>query len=348
MIDERGNSDLQELAQLNIWRTPMVNVLDVARMEQYSFLITAVDSVLQGKLKNRTLMLPELREHGNETIGVYSDYGGEAPTSRYFTYSFLVCGYNHSYGFPGEVANVRRKYKLGDQEIAFKNFRFGPMLRALPDYLRILDFLVVGLLITIVVDKRINSFFSSGAAELQVIAETLEKEGLGRWKPRSAEKLLRVVHVISYFVALLSKDGQKVFWMTDNDAIAPNEDKHRALLRVLQRVLRVYTGKSFAHIGGATPFERDGVGFTDFLSSTDIAAGAVEQYFTRRDADSDEVLVKDGADTVLKWLCHDGIGLKKLNVLIEKKDDGVMASEIVFSEREEVQNAVKVYVPVRY
>jgi len=136
--------------------------------------------------------------------------------------------------------------------------------------------------------------------------------------------------------------------MTDNDAIAANQGKHQLLLKIFQRVLPIYTLNSFAHIGGATPFENDGVGFLDFLSSTDIAAGAVEQYFTRKGAGADEVFVKDGADKILKWLCHDGIGLKKLTIKIENRHNELLASEVTFHEKNKDRDAVKVYVPINY
>ncbi len=48
----------------------------------------------------------------------------------------------------------------------------------------------------------------------------LEAEEIGHWKPEIAEKALRVTHFVSFLTALLAHDGQKIFWMTDNDAMA--------------------------------------------------------------------------------------------------------------------------------
>jgi hypothetical protein len=347
-MDNKYNEDILKLAKMNVWERPKVQVLDDQNMDKYSFLISAIDSILKEKLKKQTLVLPELRENENQTIAIYSDYGGESPDSKYYTYSFLVCGYNHSFGFPAEINKTRQKYKLNNTEIAFKNFHYGPMRRALPEYLRAIDFLVVGILVTIIVDKRITTFFSTQENNLRELSEFLEKEELGSWKPAVAEKLFRIVHIISYFIGLLSKDGQKIFWMTDNDAIAPNREKHNLSINLLQKVLPLYTNNSFKLIGGATSFEQDGIGYHDFLSAADIAAGAVEQYFSRRKNETEDIFVKEGADKVLTWLCYDGIGLKKLNILIEKDKDGILASEIVFSEKKENKDNIKIYVPIIY
>jgi hypothetical protein len=347
-MDQMVNQDILRLAKMNVRLKPQVNVLDSNKIDQYSFLIKSIDSVLKDKLKRKTLVLPELTKNGNQTIAVYSDYGGETKESKYYTYSFLFCGHNHSFGFPDEIRKLRIKHKLNNTEIAFKSFHYGPMIRLLPEYLNTLNFLVVGLLVTIVVDKQIPSFFTS-QKQLSELSELLEKEQLGSWKPAVAEKLIRIVHIIAYFIGLLSTDGQKIFWMTDNDGIAPNPEKHKLSLELLQRVLPLYTKNKFSLFGGATPFENDNVGYYDFLSSTDITAGSVEQYFTRKyNAKDNDILVKDGADKVLNWLAHDGIGLKKVNIIIEKQQDGLLASETVFSEIEEDKNAIKILIPIQY
>ena len=347
-MEQMINPEIVRLAQMNVCQKPKVEVLDNNKLDQYSFLLTSIDSVLKDKLKRKTLFLPELTKNGNQTIAIYSDYGGEIKESKYFTYSFLFCGHNHSFGFPDEIKKLRIKHRLNDTEIAFKGFHYCPMIRLLPEYLNTLNFSVVGLLVTIVVDKQISSFFTT-KTQLSELTEILEKEQLGSWKLLIAEKLLRIVHIIAYFIGLLSADGQKIFWMTDNDGIAPNPEKHMLSLELLQRVLPLYTKNEFSMFGSATPFGKDNVGYYDFLSSTDITAGSVEQYFTRKcNAKDDDIIVKDGADKVLKWLANDGIGLKKINIVIEKQTDGLLASETVFSEIEEDKNAVKIFVPIQY
>jgi hypothetical protein len=341
-MDSEWFSLVQKLATMNVTKNPEINIIDPLKLEQYPVLITAIDTVLRNKLSTKTLMLPELRENGNETIAIYSDYSGENSISKYYTYSILVCGYNHSFGLGEQVNKIRQKYALGEKEIAYKELGYGPMKRSLNEYLLTLDNFVVGLLFSIVIDKKIDSFFVDKKKNL---IDILENEALGSWDQNSAEKLLRIVHIISYFIALLSKDGQKIFWMTDEDAIAPNKEKHQQTLIILQRTLPIYTKNRFKIIRGAIPFKNEGLNYLDFLSSTDIAAGAINAYFNNVD-EKGNGSVKEGAENILKWLCHNGIGLKKIQMLIDKDQDGISSSEIVFNDNNQDPNAVKVSIPI--
>ena len=46
-------------------------------------------------------------------------------------------------------------------------------------------------------------------------------------------------------------------------------------------------------------------------------AGSLDQYLAQRDSVSTEdIKVKRGCDLVLRWLAHDGFGLKKMNVIM--------------------------------
>ena len=68
----------------------------------------------------------------------------------------------------------------------------------------------------------------------------LSDAGLGEWKREVAERLLRLTHLAAFLTALLAHNGQKLFWMTDNDSICPNEDAHKQALTLVDRVLAVY------------------------------------------------------------------------------------------------------------
>ena len=164
------------------------------------------------------------------------------------------------------------------------------------------------------------------------IVEVLESEGFGGRKPAVNEKLLRVIHILAFFVGLFTRDGQKVFWMTDNDAISETEEMHMNTLSLLQRVLTLYTkdGVEFPVLGGALPFADDQLGTRDMLSATDVVAGSLSQYLTQRArVPPQEIRVKDGCDRVLQWLGHDGIGLKKMNVVMREGKHGLVESVTV-------------------
>lgn len=274
------------------------------------------------------LLLPDLSALANSTVGIFSDYSGEDSSSKYYTYSFLICAYGSLDPFRSEMKKVRAKCGLGDKEIAFKYFGMGAIQRALPAYLNALNDQVPGLLFTLVVEKKIVSLFGpSSNSTLRTLSQLLEQHGFGKLKPRVAEKTLRVVHTAAYLTALLGHDGQKVFWMSDKDATCANAEAHKRLLRLYQTVLGHYTMRQHPLIGGALPLEPCSTDFLDLLSASDIAAGTAGQYFTGRDdVGKQDVYVKEGADKVLMWLAYDAMALKKLCIHLCAGDNGTIKS----------------------
>lgn len=321
---------LIELAKRTTWNNPVIQVLREDLKDRYSPLVKLIEAQLQETHDRKKLLLPELRKYGNKSIGIFSDYGGESNDSLYNTYAFLICGWNHSWGVLSEMKKVRDKYKLNNKEISFKDLRYGPIKRSLKEYLNVMDFHAIGFLYTVIIEKGIASLFADSDKDL---CKLIREKGFGDWKPKVLEKLLRVTHIAGYLTALLSENGQKIFWMTDHDAIAPNEQKGQDILKLFDSVLTLYTKNSYERIGGAVPFAEKDTYTLDLLSMTDLVAGSIEHYFTRNDK-MDKLTVKEEADIILQWLGHNGLGLKKQTLLIQKEGDGVKGSSVIFEPKE--------------
>lgn len=337
---------LYDLARKVSMYEPKVSVLNDDIYDQYLLTVRAVDSCLKSKLKKRNLALPELRNDGNKTIAIYSDYGGESKESAFYTYSFLVCGWNHAYAFPEFMDEIREKYGLGKKEISFKDLKYGPISRSLDEYLTALHNWVPGILVTLVVDKQIKSVFGDKIPDY--VIKEISDSGFGEWKPHIIEKLMRVVHCAAYLVALLSKDGQNIYWNTDHDAIVANSIKQNNFINLFNSVLTLYTNNKFARIGYSTPFEERNMRQIDFLSCADLAAGAVEHYFTKAKK-TNNPKIKKGADKILSWLGNDGLSLKKLTVLVTKgSDNGINVGEVVFDSKKSKKEKIAILVPTRY
>lgn len=295
-----------------ILHNPNLNVLQSEHAGRYSPMVTSIEAELKRRDADGKLLLPDLSAFGNSTVGVFSDYSGEGG-GNYDTYSFLLCGWDYLDHFRGEMKKIRTAFELGEKEIAFKDFGMGPIQRALPAYLDTLNGYVVGLLITVVVEKRLISLFGSQSKSTHhALTQKLKEEGFGTLKPKISEKLFRVIHIAAYLTALLSHDGQKVFWMSDHDAICANNEAHNRMLALYHNVLGLYTERQFPLIGGAVPFKERSTDYLDLLSAADIVAGTLGRYFTDRDELGEQnVRVKEGAEKVLVWLGHDALSLKK-------------------------------------
>jgi hypothetical protein len=219
-------------ARLVTLRAPNLNVLPTENRAEMPGIAHFLEGGFKTRDKEGKLLLPDLRALGNTTVGIFSDYAGES-TGRYLTYSFLVCAFGSLGPFKRQMAALRKKAGIGHKEIAFKDFGMGQLRRMLPPYLRLIDQYVLGLVFTLVVDKSIASLFGPpGPETLRQLATALEERGYGNVVPKVAEKLFRVVHTTAFLLALLGYQGQKIFWMTDNDAIGETSEKPKQMLAV--------------------------------------------------------------------------------------------------------------------
>ena len=334
-MDRSARLAATQFANEVAWKRPHLDILRQEYKGQYSILVETVQEKLLMSHQQGRLVLPNLAAYGNKVIGVFSDYGGEHKEARYLTYSILVCTFDIRDWLADTMWEIRQQYQLESKEIAYKDFRMGQILRALPDYLLTLDNYLPGFLLTLAVQKKaIETFSVTSKDSANLLEGDLQAIGVEGRKPRVNEKLARIVELVAFLTALLGKDGQKVFWMTDHDEISPSNAKHEETLRAFQVLLRAFCRdhQVFSLVGGALPFEQRDLGMLDLLSATDICAGALAEYLTQREMhDPDNIVVKPGCEHVLQWLAHDGVGLKKMNIVIRKIDDATIESaEIKF------------------
>lgn len=312
---------------------------------EYSTLIESIEYLLLASHGRRDLFLPDLTAFENQTIGIFSDYAGEG-SGNYFVYSILICAFNVRANFHAQVREIREQFGLASKEIAYKDLRMGQMRRALPRYLAAAD-LIPGFLCTVAVDKHIKSVFQADDRDIKRLGALLEGEDLGTWKPAVAEKLLRVTHMAAYLVALLGSDGQKVFWMSDNDAICPTEHLHSKVLQVFSRLVSMYArpGCTFCKLGGAVPFVPRDIDFNDLLSLPDLAAGVFGDYLSKSETlPHDEITAKEGTETILPWLGHQGIGLKKFCAFIREAPNGsIERARVEISSRSSPTIPIPIY-----
>lgn len=133
--------------------------------------------------------LPDFSD--DEKIAVMSDFGGEHGDAHFNTYSFLILAYNKIGPFMHQVEELRRKHGLLEpySEFAFKDLTFGPRNRALPEFLHLVDNFIHGAVVTIAIDKEIDTVFGvSKKSTYPLIEAQLAAMGLGQWKGAVAEK----------------------------------------------------------------------------------------------------------------------------------------------------------------
>lgn len=335
--------DIERFANEMVLKEPPIPLL--ADGQEAPFFIKTIEAMLIEAKQRKMLLLPNLHNH-IESVGAFSDYSGEGPQEKFATYSFTFVGLNALFYFFEKQKKIRERHGLNEpyKEIEFKELRYGPLKRALPELLKAAE-LIPGLLFTMVVNKSIMSIIGENNKNgLNEITTILKDHDLGEWKNETAEKLMRIVHTVAYWLTVLTKDGQKVFWMTDDDSIAANEKKKDALGNLLFRLLGLYSNsRQFPTIGYATPFDQKN-NLNDLLSISDLVAGSISSYFSAIHTQEDP-MIKDTSDKILIWLCNQGLGLKRLTMLFDLDSCGAVKGSILkFSPKNE--NLEAEFIPI--
>jgi hypothetical protein len=111
-----------------------------------------------------------------------------------------------------------------------------------------------------------------------------------------AEKLLRIIHLLSLLIAGFSAPNQDLLWATDEDAIVANENRVRHLVEAFARVSSHCLPHDRRHLRVATAKQDKGdLSLEDLLALPDLAAGSLSAVL-------DEMLGTRGAPAKGFWL----------------------------------------------
>jgi hypothetical protein len=213
------------------------------------------------------------------TVFIASDYSGEHAEALYQTMSFLITDFESvRYVWEEERLDVRRTYLRDDRRMSFKQLRDQQRWQALVPFLRAADSLS-GLCLTVAVSSSVDSLFD-GDAPINLSDPDLSM--FAQWRPHILEKLARVVYVIAVLLAGMSRAGQDVVWITDDDAIAPNVSGLTAMTKLFVAVSSQFLPHMLGHARVGTPSmsamnESGRRRLEDLVAIPDLVAGAVAE-----------------------------------------------------------------------
>ena len=212
-----------------------------------------------------SLRLPDLRT--GAVMLVASDYGGQHNTAKYESLSFVFANLEESGAWNYRREELRSEFLPDGRRMSYKNLNDTKRREALFPFLLAANH-IQGLSVTFLINKEINSLFVN-EGKLQV-------PELSHWSRASVEKLLRVLHFISMFVAGLSASNQHLFWFSDQDNIVPNSEKLTEVNRLLAHISSHYLTHDMGELRCGTTECDDGSRFIeDFVSVPDLVAGAL-------------------------------------------------------------------------
>ncbi len=212
----------------------------------------------------------------SHTLLCASDYSGQHKKAAFEAYSFLIVG-SASWAAWERSRLAMRQHHLNRRQMSFKGLNDKAKRRMLPYFLDAADELD-GLLAVILVDKQIGSLFSHSRH-----FDFTDKPEYAAYGSQAFERLLRAVHLLSFFLGGLSQPGQNVFWFTDADDFAANDVRIRTLTDIFANVSSHYISHPLGHFhcGTSSRCDNGKLQIEDLCAISDLAAGAAAELFNR-------------------------------------------------------------------
>lgn len=292
---------------------------------EFGFMDSLSESVARAEVVNPSL-LPDLRR--GDVLFVLSDFGGSHKSSPNDTFSFLFVDPSSFRRWQQRWSGYRSRHLPDGRRMAFKSLGDRRRQKALIPFLRAANQLN-GLLVTLLVSKRIPSLFSR-PSESKSNDESLEE--FSHWNQNAFRKMLFSVHVVSLFLAGLSAPNQDIWWYTDEDDIAPNDERLYDVCEVYKRVSSRYFFHTMRHFRFGTSRSEDGTRvLEDLISIPDLASGCLTELAERLGKatlrSSEAVLVPLQSDLSHKsrilasWLGYGYSSLRRLTYCIEPSSE---------------------------
>jgi hypothetical protein len=153
--------------------------------------------------------------------------------------------------------------------------------------------------------------------------------GFGKWTGASGEKVLRVCNSIAIFVALTTRENQRLLWYCDEDAInADARDRgFTDTQNLFVRTLGMYSKHKLDLIGFGKSFD-DKSHLDDLLSIPDFAAGVVQDALQVQKT-GDDIPGGEEKMALMRWIATQGKFLSKITIQIGRLATGELGSGVV-------------------
>lgn len=215
-------------------------------------------------------LLPDLRL--GETLLLACDYGGQHRGATHETFSFLLTDLAFCWVWDENRQRVRTTFLKDRRRMCYKGLNDNRRRSALLPFLGAADS-IPGVLATILVDKKYSRTMELEQADRDHLPDVVR-----RWPASVIRKFVWAVHLGSLFVAGLSRQSQNLFWITDQDAIAANDQRIIDATPIVAGVLTQYCPWQMGHLRfGTTACDNGDLFIEDMAAVPDLAAGALAE-----------------------------------------------------------------------
>jgi hypothetical protein len=272
--------------------------------------------IVQRYERDYPLLMPDVS--AGQKLVLASDYGGQHDLATHKSYAFLLADVDHSQEWERARDRFRRERLSDGRRISYEALRDRIQRDALPEFLAAAD-RIVGVVATFLVDRQLETLLTGTVKE--GIAAALPAE-LPSPPAAVLEDMIRVAHFITLLLGGLSREGQGVQWITDQDAIVENGTRQRQMNAVLNAVSGAYELPRLSYFRAGSTASPDPTRIVEDLASIpDLTAGALAAVLEERP----EILIglraglivpraeniPDKANRLLGWLAWERAPLKR-------------------------------------
>lgn len=266
--------------------------------------------------------VPNLRSSTHLLIG--SDYAGFHRGAHFEVISLLVsnpetlCSWELRRGLLREamLSNQRRmSYKaLNDRERRAALIPFLTNANQIP-----------GLLLTVAFDRRTSSVFRAsgrlGRNDLPI--------QFARWKTTTAERALRIIHLVCFLLRGMSCEGQDLLWITDEDEVVANENRLRTFVDTFAAISSHYLSHQMGHLRIGTTRSDTGLrDLEDYVAICDFVAGSLQDLLSTGDVSMivcapslfipRKAGIQNKATKIMDWFADNSQPLKRITFIIDE------------------------------
>ncbi len=270
--------------------------------------------------------LPALR---GSTLYIASDFGGYHRGSEYEVISFLMVDLDRCALWERNRRVVRQQFLPDRRRMAFKGLNDRYRLRALVPFLQSANALD-GICVNIAVRKGIaRRYVDNKRLALLRGGSPLT----AKWSSKSLNRMFRIAHFVGLFIAGLSKPGQNIYWISDEDDIFANQARAQDVAGLLSALTSMYVDHELGELGiGTTSLDEGDRLEEDFAAIADLCAGALSEFLTaacrrcggRIAGGLVYEIPRDltpKTETIISWIADNSGTLKRLVLLFESAGD---------------------------
>jgi hypothetical protein len=262
----------------------------------------------------------------SKTVLLAGDFSGSHRRSGFQSYSFVVLDLERNQAWR-QAQDAFRKTILQDRRrMSYKSLNDSRRRGALFNFLDIAD-KIEGWIVSFCITRRSRSLFKNDDA-------SQERDALlGIWKPNVLEQAFRILHLSAFLLTGLSRPGQDLLWIIDEDDIAANQNQLNTLTTVFGNVWSNYADHSLHRIRcGTTTVDDGSMAIEDLAAIPDIVAGALSEISSAMSRDRQmpvlDVLtpfpkgLNEKAKCVAAWLAKKEAPLQRVTCFIQASEEG--------------------------